>query len=123
MVENTRFCNTKDMRKYLALDFSHRADPSFSLSSESCPPWSEDKECLSVQAQMEEFMFLGLRMMRGVSAQSFACQFGKRIEEVYGTVIEKQLCGNLIRETAEGYCLTDYGIDVSNYVMSAYLFG
>ena len=28
----------------------------------------------------------------------------------------------LIKKTKEGYALTDYGIDISNYVMSQYLF-
>ncbi len=109
MIENIRFSNATDLNQYLELDMT---EPDRAVST-----W----EKLDVSAQMEEFMFLGLRMMRGVSAEKFQKQFSKTIEEVYGRVLVKQLKQNLIKRTDAGYCLTDYGIDVSNYVMAEYL--
>lgn len=109
MIENIRFSNATDLNQYLELDMT---EPDRAVST-----W----EKLDVSAQMEEFMFLGLRMMRGVSAEKFQKQFSKTIEEVYGKVLVKQLKQNLIKKTDMGYCLTDYGIDVSNYVMAEYL--
>lgn len=109
-VENIRFSNITDLNEYLKLD----------ISDFSC--LCSVREELSISAQMEEFMFLGLRMMCGVSAKKFQKQFSYPIEEVYGHVINKQLKEKLIRKTLEGYCLTEYGIDVSNYVMSEYIF-
>ena len=49
----------------------------------------EDREELSVQAKMEEFMFLGLRVMAGVSGTEFEKRFGKTMEDVYGDVLRK----------------------------------
>ena len=66
-------------------------------------------------------MFLGLRMMRGVSIDKFEKLYGRSIEQVYGDVIAKwQKDGYLVRE--DGYIrLTEQGIDVSNVVMADFL--
>lgn len=78
-------------------------------------------QLLTRQEQMEEYMFLGLRMMCGVSCQTFAEQFGQQMEAVYGAVIDKFVRqGLLVKE--DGYVkLTEKGIDVSNYVMAEFL--
>lgn len=110
LVDNVRFSNTAELKEYLAADFT-------GMRNAVC-----GREQLSVEAQMEEFMFLGLRMMCGVSEKEFYMQFLKTMEEVYGEVLKKQLKDGLIKRTREGYCLTEYGIDVSNYVMAQYLF-
>lgn len=111
LIENTRFSNVTDLNQYLKINMTER--------NRAVSTW----EKLDVPAQMEEFMFLGLRMMSGVSAEKFQEQFSKTIEEVYGKVLDKQLKEGLIKRTNEGYCLTDYGIDISNYVMAQYLSG
>lgn len=110
LVDNVRFSNTAELKEYMAADFAGMQDA-------VC-----GREQLSAEAQMEEFMFLGLRMMCGVSEKEFYMQFLKTMEEVYGEVLKRQLKDGLIKRTREGYCLTEYGIDVSNYVMAQYLF-
>ncbi len=85
--------------------------------------WSSEQEELSLKDQMEEFMFLGLRMMEGVSAQEFAQQFGTSLQEVYGTQIaklEKQGLLQYHQETGR-YALTLQGIDVSNQVFVEFI--
>lgn len=79
-------------------------------------------EALSREDEMEEFMFLGLRMMKGVSKEEFKIQFGSSIEEVYGKQIEKLKEENLLEECAERIFLTEKGIDVSNTVFVEFLF-
>lgn len=104
----------------------------------------EDREELSMQAKMEEFMFLGLRVMEGVSGTKFEKRFGKTMEDVYGTVLRKHEEEGLLRverrearkedrkeaaatEPAEGktnierVMLTTKGVDVSNYVFADFL--
>ena len=82
----------------------------------------EDIQSLSVEEQMEEYMFLGLRLMRGVSKGEFARQFGRNMENVYGETIEKLQKDGLIRELGtDRISLTPYGIDISNYVMAQFL--
>jgi oxygen-independent coproporphyrinogen-3 oxidase len=71
---------------------------------------------------MEEFMFLGLRMMCGVSAADFYRKFGKQLEEVYGEVLEKFYAQGLLVREKDRVRLTDRGVDVSNYVMAEFLF-
>lgn len=79
------------------------------------------EEVLTPQSEMEEFMILGLRMMKGVSRKSFDQKFGKPLEEVYGEEIQKLIQLNLVDER-EGYLfLTDGGIDVSNEVFTMFL--
>ena len=56
----------------------------------------EEEEELSLEEQMEEFMFLGLRMTEGVPVSEFEALFGKRPEQVYGAVIEKNIRDGLL---------------------------
>ncbi len=80
----------------------------------------EEVQYLTKEEQMEEFMFLGLRLTQGVSRQAFAQKFGVTVEDVYGKVLEKLEQEKLIH-TDDFICLTSYGTDISNYVMSQFL--
>lgn len=111
MVDNVRFNNTRDMKSYL----------------NRCGTVKENIQKLSVQEQMEEFMFLGLRMMNGVSEEEFLKTFGSTIEQIYPGIVE-DFCqkGLLKRDIEQGtgehrIFLTRYGIDVSNIVMAEFL--
>ncbi len=71
--------------------------------------------------QMEEYMFLGLRKMEGVSKEQFRETFGRTLESVYQDVLDRMYQLGMLEE-AEGYVrLTERGIDVSNLVMSEFL--
>ncbi len=85
--------------------------------------WTQGEEAtkLSVNEQMEEFMFLGLRKMQGVSKLEFLEEFGKSVQEVYGKTLEDMMKKNLLEEAGDFVRLTEAGIDVSNYVMSEFL--
>lgn len=111
LVGNERFRCTADLKQYLALEFADEKKES----------WHIDREKLDLQAQMSEFMFLGLRLMRGISTGQFREQFSCGIEDMYGQILEKQLKQGLVQRTETGYRLTEYGIDVSNYVMAEYI--
>lgn len=66
-------------------------------------------------------MFLGLRLLRGVSAARFYEQFGCRPEEVYGDVLDKYERLGLLAREGERIFLTERGIDVSNVIFSDFL--
>ena len=108
LIENTRYHNTDNLNFYI----EHSAEPNVI---------QEDRDELSFTARMEEFMFLGLRKMQGVSEMEFALNFGKTIDESYNQqmahLIEK---GLLIRKDGR-IMLTKKGIDVSNSVFSEFL--
>ncbi len=108
LLDNVRYSNETDMEQYC----------------EKCKKQETvrvQQEVLTEQAQMEEFMFLGLRRIEGVSKERFSVIFGKTIESVYGDIIVNLELKGLIEEREGNLRLTDYGIDVSNYVMSEFL--
>ncbi len=81
----------------------------------------KDVHTLTKEEQMEEFMFLGLRLIKGVKKSDFRKKFGVPIEDIYGNVIEKLYKDGLII-VDDSIRLTPYGIDISNYVMAQFLF-
>jgi oxygen-independent coproporphyrinogen-3 oxidase len=81
----------------------------------------EEREKLSKKSAMEEFMFLGLRMMRGVSKLEFKKRFHITMEEIFGDYICKLGKEGLIEESGEYLKLSEKGIDVSNYVFTGFL--
>ncbi len=82
----------------------------------------EEKHILSIKEQMEEFMFLGLRLKEGVAIALFADTFSKSMFDIYGSEILFLKKEKLIKQTKEGYiCLTSKGMDLSNYVFEKFL--
>lgn len=71
--------------------------------------------------QMEEFMFLGLRMIRGVGKTEFRNRFGVEMESIYDKVITKYKQQGLLLEENGWILLSDKGIDVSNVVMAEFM--
>ena len=79
---------------------------------------SEIENINTVKDNIEEFMFMGLRMISGSSEKEFFDRFKKDIDSIYKTVIDKNIeNGLLVREAGRVY-LTSKGIELSNYVMS-----
>lgn len=111
LVENVRFQNGSDLEEYCR-------KPEESVV---------EYQTLSVQEQIEETMFLGLRKTEGVSAERFEQIFGVTLEKVYGSVIEKHIQAGLLEWKAvngmpEKYlALTTRGLDVSNYCLADFL--
>ena len=114
LIDNVRFRNGRDLSTYLAHPLDCR----------------EEEQTLTTQEQMEETMFLGLRLTRGVSCRQFEKQYGKSMEEVYGEVIARNVSDGLLeitgkKDTEKGeyfLALTERGLDLSNYVMAQFLF-
>jgi len=77
---------------------------------------------LSPEEQMEEFMFLGLRKMEGVSKKEFERKFGRRFDDVYEKPFEKMKKLGFLEERDDRVFLTDTGIDVSNAVFVEFMF-
>ncbi len=76
---------------------------------------------LTLKEQMEEEMFLGLRMNRGVDTRRFEMKYGRRIESVYGKTIEDEITkGNLERKNGH-IRLTEAGRLVGNSVFIGFL--
>lgn len=103
-----RFANTQDMKKY--------------LENSRTPEKIREKEPpLTREDEMAEFMFLGLRMTRGISKAEFERQFGSEIDAIYGDVLRKYKSMGLLLEEKGRIFLSREGIHVSNSVMADFL--
>ncbi|MBQ8598020.1 MAG: oxygen-independent coproporphyrinogen III oxidase [Lachnospiraceae bacterium] len=127
LVTNVRFHNCRDMESYVNF-YSERfiereAEPAYKQGSAYSV--KEDVQKLTVEEQMEEFMFLGLRMMKGVSCPQFQQCFGKTIDQVYPGITDKFVSMGLLHrgecDGEERIALTKEGIDVSNQIMAEFL--
>lgn len=90
--------------------------------SQSRTGLGENVQYLTKEEQMEEFMFLGLRLIEGIEKKAFKRKFGVPIEDIYGETLEK-LCREALIIEDERIRLTPRGIDISNYVMSEFILG
>ncbi len=111
-----RFSNTPVMEEYLQ-----------AAGGADFKTIQKEEETVTKTRAMEEFMFLGLRMARGVSEKEFEKRFGRKMKDVYGEILKgmerKGLMGQRFSEREKGifWYLTGRGIDVSNYVLAEFL--
>ena len=104
LIDEVRFHNTESMENYQNRAFG-----------------SEDEEYLDAEAQMEEFMFLGLRLTQGISVNDFEKKFHTPYVSVYGKISRELEEKKLLRRENGRIFLTERGIDISNYVLSEFL--
>ncbi len=117
LMNDVRFRNAGDIAGY-ERDISVRE--ARACSGKASPAYGE-WEPLSAKDRMAETMFLGLRLTKGVSEQAFYEQFGCSLYEIYGSVLEKHRKNGLLKQKDGFLFLTEYGLDVSNYVMADFL--
>lgn len=104
-----RYHNVTDLDEYLRLDLTETGAA------------ARDIQKLSQKEQIEEFMFLGLRMMKGVSGSTFFERFGLNLWSIYGDIFEGLEKQGLLEIRKPDVRLTELGIDVSNMVLSEFL--
>ena len=104
-IDGCRFCNTSDLTEYL-----------------NCGEISRyDEIILSEQDMQEEYFFVGLRMTNGVSLNGFRERFGVDAENVYPGLLERIIESGGAEIDGDRFRLTEYGMDVSNYIMAQFL--
>jgi len=81
----------------------------------------EEVHINNIKDDMEEFIFMGLRMIEGIKVEEFKERFNKDIYEVYGDIIEKNIKKELLINNSGNLYLTSHGIEISNYVMSDFI--
>ena len=131
LVEHQRFQNTSELKTYLEQEYSPQCEGQHERIAETIQLQEETGltqtghhihiETLDQKSEMEEFMFLGLRLMAGISRQQFEKKFQVTLNSVYGEVLRKLKGEQLIEEVAGYVRLTEHGIDVSNYVLAEFL--
>ena len=103
LLNNTRFSNTRNITDYI------------NLKNE------KEIEILKERDMYSEFVFLGLRMMKGISKEKFKKQFGIDIRNIYSEELEKFLKNGLLLEKDDFIYLSKKGIDLSNIVFSEFI--
>ncbi len=106
LIDNVRYSNTRDLYTYLSV-------PADSLH--------EAAEQITRNGQMEEFMFLGLRMRDGFYRDEFTQAFGIPIEAVYGDALNHLQQEELLLKREGRIYLTDKGMDLNNYVVAQFM--
>ena len=104
LIENVRCSNTRDLYKYISGEEG---------IGETTP--------IDRKAQMEEFMFLGLRKTEGINRMDFERLFGVPIEAIYKDQLDELKSELLLEAKAGQIYLTDRGLDVANYCMAKFL--
>ena len=95
LLGRVRTANQSDLKEYLAGNYAG------------------EREELSEQAVREEYFFLGLRKMEGVDPEPYRAHYRELLDR-----LQEQ---HLIEEKNGRICLTNRGIDVSNYVLAQFL--
>jgi len=104
LYNDTRYQKHSDLGRYLKGEFT------------------EEVTELSKEDMMSEFMFLGLRMTRGISLDEFRLCFGEDVYKIWPSEIEK-LCNDGLMKQENGFLfLTERGLDISNYCMAEFIF-
>jgi oxygen-independent coproporphyrinogen-3 oxidase len=78
-------------------------------------------EKLDINDAKEEFMFLGLRKIQGISILDYKEKFNQEIYEQYSKEIEDNINKGLLILENNRLKLTAKGIDISNTVMSDFI--
>lgn len=128
-LDGIRFSNERNIKRYIEMhnkkEMHNEKESSIKniFSVKEIAEKKEDVSILTKENMMEEFMFLGLRMCRGVSGKEFEARFGVPLRSIYGDVIEKFLKNKLLAEDNNSgrIYLTERGMDLSNYVMSEFM--
>ncbi|MDR1643567.1 MAG: radical SAM family heme chaperone HemW [Clostridiales bacterium] len=99
-----RWSNTRDMKEYIDRDFGMRG-------LEDLSRWDE----------IQETVFLGLRLNEGISLQDFLDRFGESFESVFKGPLEKMEKLGAVSRAGGRLRLAPRGRDVLNAVMAEFL--
>lgn len=127
LMENVRYSNIRELYRYLEETERIREGiwqndlEDGSIEELRATNLNGSVERVSRNAQIEEYMFLGLRMTEGISRDEFQAAFGLPVEAVYQEVLLRLQEEELIMKRAGRIYLTEKGQDLSNYVLARFL--
>ncbi len=119
----TRFSNEPELKSYIKLCNQYQIGQTGGDGGSNQDRLGIRREVtrLTQKLRMEEFMFLGLRRMEGVSRKDFLQRFAVLPEEIFGDPLRELKEKKLINCDGDRIRLSEYGTDISNYVFSAFL--
>ena len=102
LIDEVRYSMHGDLKRFLSGDFTEEIEP------------------LEMKDRMAEFMFLGLRLIKGVSKKEFFDEFGVSMEKVYKKQLLRLSEEGLLAD-GERVFLTEKGLDLANVCMAEFL--
>lgn len=123
LIDNVRYTNRMDLNSYIDTSKQIQMVP-FEQGNgriEYGTSLHMAADAVSRKAQMEEFMFLGLRMKCGVTREQFQNIFGIPIEGIYKNALDHLKEEGLLEVCAGRIALTEKGEDLSNYALAQFL--
>lgn len=153
LVNNLRYSNISDRDKYIDILLRRKLDRTGieRINNTNIDEIRDEISEVNKDEQIEEFMFLGLRKMEGISLKEFERVSGKTLREEYGEIpdrlISEGLCEEVridgdkdvedilkyvdkniskekcggIKDNEEYFRLTERGIDISNSVFVEFM--
>lgn len=107
-INNYRYSNICDIKGYnKCLEYDKRP--------------IEEKNILSKKDEMEEFIFMGLRMNKGINLDEFYKRFNIDFKHRYNDILDKLKNLNLIIEQNNNIILTQRGREISNTVFVEFI--
>lgn len=130
-----RFSNSQNMKAYckndIFTDIKNKDTNHCALDNEASQDTmiakvlerKQDCHKLIKREEMEEFVFLGLRMMQGISISEYNRRFGEDFRKRYETLLPILFGQKLLAEdeNRDRIYLTSRGIDVSNTILAEFL--
>ena len=99
-----RYSNTSNIHKYIETPCEH-----------------EIEHVVSEQEKLEEEIFLGFRLSNGIDVEYINKKFNIDFENKYNDILKKYLNTEYLKQTKNGYCLTEKGFLLSNIVLSEFI--
>lgn len=75
----------------------------------------------SLEEDVEEYVFMGMRMMKGIDKDKFEKRFHRTLSSFYQDSIQKHVDSGLLEDREDILRFTEKGIEFSNYVLSDFL--
>jgi oxygen-independent coproporphyrinogen-3 oxidase len=107
-MDGYRYRNTESIEEYI-----------MKINTEKTAVVEKNKN--TIDDDMEEFMFMGLRKIAGISIDEFERRFNTSFDKIYGTVVQKHIKNKLLVKEEGRLFLTPRGIELSNTVMSDFI--
>ena len=110
-LKNVRYKNISNIKNYISLDFKN-------LNSTNKKSYFDEINYLTKYDLINEYFFLGMRKVNGISEIDFFKKFNDSFLSFYGEKIDKYLNNNLIIHQNNRYFFSKRGLQISNQILS-----
>lgn len=120
-IEGTRFSNTTDFKEYIQVGGYSFGRWSCQNADSPFVRWHHEN---SREDSISEFLFTGLRKIKGVDLGEFERRFGQPIEAVYSanwSQIQRYLEEGLLIRSGDNLRFSGEGIDISNTILTEFV--